>query len=134
MPPCKEYTSKRFLAPRRVPPYIAADCQGDVLPGTTGGKMYKSYQSKIQWRWNNVENLKKKLQSKRKSRKPASASRRSRSRSRSRSRKPASASRRSRSRSRSSSSPSPSPSPPSFTEIMQMAKALKPKGTRRNFY
>jgi hypothetical protein len=73
MPACEEKTSKRFLAPRRVPPYIAADCQGEVMPGTTGGKMYKSYQNKIQWRWNNVDNLKKRLQSKRKSRKSKAA-------------------------------------------------------------
>jgi hypothetical protein len=76
MPACKEYTSKRYSAPRRVPPYIAADCRGDVMQGTTGGKMYKSVQNKTQWRWNNVENLKKKTQ--RKSKPASSSSRKSR--------------------------------------------------------
>lgn len=83
MPACKEYFSKRYSAPRKVPPFVAADCRGDTKLGTTGGKTYKSLQSPsgVMWRWNDVENLKKKMNRKsHKSRSPKSVKKSSKSR------------------------------------------------------
>lgn len=80
MPACKEYFSKRYSAPRKVPPFVAADCRGDTKRGTTGGKTYKSLQSPsgVMWRWNNVEILKKKMNRKSRSPKSVKKSRKSR--------------------------------------------------------
>jgi hypothetical protein len=50
MPPCKEKTSKRYLAPRKAPPYVAKNCQNELYVGERD-KWYISAKNKTQWRW-----------------------------------------------------------------------------------
>ena len=56
---CVKKSGKRFLAPRRAPPYIAANCQDQIKFGVSGSKTYRSLKKITQWRWNDVERLRK---------------------------------------------------------------------------
>jgi hypothetical protein len=57
--PCVKRSGKRFSAPRRAPPYIAANCQDQIKFGVSGSKSYRSLKRKTQWRWNDVERARK---------------------------------------------------------------------------
>jgi hypothetical protein len=50
MAPCKEKKSKRYLPPRRVPPYVAKNCQDEMFIGAND-KWYIGAKNKTQWRW-----------------------------------------------------------------------------------
>lgn len=88
MPPCKEKKSKRYLPPRRVPPYVATDCQDEMFVGADD-KWYISAKNKTQWRWVDADNRANRLKKgsrknkSRKSRKSQKKSRKSQKKSRS---------------------------------------------------